>query len=157
MNDKKKDSESVSSYDAPASPYDQPTEQFSSNSTSVPRTDDELTYGNGSSTSAPTETMPTYDNNSGHAAPVAATPVAVHPNDVETVPEKRGTTGLGLLVLRLAVGGIILVHGLQKLIGLFNGPGLDGFEGLLISSGYDQTSLLALLGAIEKEGHNGNS
>lgn len=40
---------------------------------------------------------------------------------------KRGTTDLGLLVLRVAVGVILAAHGAQKLFGIWGGPGIDGF------------------------------
>lgn len=44
---------------------------------------------------------------------------------------RRGTTDLGLLVLRVAVGAILVAHGLQKLFGLWGGPGIDGFAAYL--------------------------
>jgi putative oxidoreductase len=37
----------------------------------------------------------------------------------------------GLLVLRLVLGLIMAAHGAQKLFGLFGGPGLTGFAGVL--------------------------
>ncbi len=40
---------------------------------------------------------------------------------------------LGLLILRLAVGGIMFVHGSQKLLGWFDGPGIAGFVGWMAS------------------------
>lgn len=40
---------------------------------------------------------------------------------------------LGRLVLRLAVGGLITGHGLQKLRGSFGGPGLEGTEEMMRS------------------------
>ncbi|BDD81840.1 hypothetical protein TPB0596_16030 [Tsukamurella pulmonis] len=40
---------------------------------------------------------------------------------------RRGTTDLGLLVLRVAVGAILVAHGIQKLFGIWGGPGIDGF------------------------------
>jgi putative oxidoreductase len=45
----------------------------------------------------------------------------------------------GILALRLAVGGYLAVHGAQKLLGAFNGPGLDqaaaGFEQMGLAPG----------------------
>lgn len=40
---------------------------------------------------------------------------------------------LGTLLLRLTVGGLMAGHGLQKLTGAFEGPGLDGVEGMMRS------------------------
>src|SRR5690348_12071485 len=42
---------------------------------------------------------------------------------------------LGLLVLRLTVGGLLAGHGSQKLFGWFSGPGLKGTAGWLESMG----------------------
>lgn len=38
---------------------------------------------------------------------------------------------LGILVLRVVVGGTIAAHGLQKLVGAWEGPGLDGTEKMM--------------------------
>jgi putative oxidoreductase len=38
---------------------------------------------------------------------------------------------LALLVLRLVVGLTFMAHGLQKLVGAFDGPGIKGFAGVL--------------------------
>jgi putative oxidoreductase len=38
--------------------------------------------------------------------------------------------GLGLFMLRLAVGGLLFGHGAQKLFGWWGGPGLAGFIGM---------------------------
>lgn len=40
---------------------------------------------------------------------------------------------VGSLILRLAVGGLFVGHGLQKLRGSFGGPGLDGTEQMMTS------------------------
>ena len=42
---------------------------------------------------------------------------------------------LGLLLLRLAIGGVVLAHGLQK-FGRLGGPGLDGISGYFASLGF---------------------
>lgn len=38
---------------------------------------------------------------------------------------------VALLILRIAVGGLLIGHGAQKLFGWFGGPGLTGFSGWL--------------------------
>lgn len=38
---------------------------------------------------------------------------------------------LGLLILRVVVGLTFSAHGLQKLVGAFDGPGIKGFSGVL--------------------------
>jgi putative oxidoreductase len=40
---------------------------------------------------------------------------------------------LGTLLLRLTVGGLFIGHGLQKLTGAFEGPGLEGATGMMAS------------------------
>lgn len=40
---------------------------------------------------------------------------------------------LGTLLLRLTVGGLFVGHGLQKLTGAFDGPGLEGVTGMMSS------------------------
>ncbi|MFC4602323.1 DoxX family protein [Rhodococcus kronopolitis] len=64
------------------------------------------------------------------------------------VSAPRGTLDLGLLVLRVAVGALALGHGLQKLFGWWGGPGLDGFETVLVDAGFDYARPLAILGAV---------
>ncbi|PTR31830.1 putative oxidoreductase [Rhodococcus sp. OK519] len=60
----------------------------------------------------------------------------------------RGTLDVGLLVLRLAVGGALLAHGLQKLTGWWNGPGLAGYRDDLVAAGFDHARALAVAGAV---------
>lgn len=43
----------------------------------------------------------------------------------------HGGLDFGLLVLRIVLGGTMLGHGLQKLFGLFGGPGIGGFADAL--------------------------
>ncbi len=59
---------------------------------------------------------------------------------------RRGTTDLGLFVLRLVVGVLLALRGLQKLFGFFGGPGIDGFASTLTEAGFDQARLLAIAG-----------
>lgn len=85
------------------------------------------------------------------ATPRAVTPPLVsEPADDEghVVPVSRGTTDLGLLLLRVGLGAVIGGHGLQKVFGLFNGPGLDGFRGLLEGSGYRYPQILSYVGSL---------
>src|SRR5436305_1727163 len=42
---------------------------------------------------------------------------------------------IGLLILRLVMGGLLMGHGSQKLFGWFSGPGLKGTAGFLESMG----------------------
>lgn len=64
----------------------------------------------------------------------------------------RGTLDLGLLLLRLALGVVLVGHGAQKLFAVFSGSGIDGFAELLTTAGYDQPELLAYVGAIAELG-----
>ncbi len=53
-------------------------------------------------------------------------------------------------LLRIALGTVFIVHGAQKLFGMFGGPGLDGFGGFLGSLGVPMASAIAILvGLIE--------
>lgn len=42
----------------------------------------------------------------------------------------------GILVLRLGIGIMFVAHGLQMAFGLFGGPGVKGFSGMLSSLGF---------------------
>jgi putative oxidoreductase len=62
--------------------------------------------------------------------------------------EWNGATDLGLLLLRFAVGGVFFAHGMQKVFGLWGGPGIGGFAGSLGSFGYQQPTTMAWAGGI---------
>ncbi|MEU4746118.1 DoxX family protein, partial [Actinosynnema sp. NPDC023658] len=73
---------------------------------------------------------------------------ATHYDTLDDDEERRPfgwTAGpdIGLLVLRLALGGAFVVHGLQKVFGLFGGPGIDGFAQYLQSAGFREARILA--------------
>ncbi|MCR3719418.1 putative oxidoreductase [Prauserella flava] len=74
----------------------------------------------------------------------------------ETTPEPdRWHAGLdiGLLVLRLGLAMVMGAHGLQKLFGLFDGPGIGGFADALSGMGYTgQTTLLSWITALAETG-----
>ncbi|WP_026918257.1 DoxX family protein [Gordonia shandongensis] len=79
------------------------------------------------------------------------------PAPVAPAHARRGTIDLGLLILRVVVGLTFTLHGLQKLTGWMNGPGLDGFADMLKNSadpglGFtpDATTALAIVGAVSE-------
>ncbi|WP_410615910.1 DoxX family protein [Amycolatopsis sp. lyj-109] len=66
---------------------------------------------------------------------------------------RQGGLGLGLLILRLALGATMGAHGLQHLFGLFGGPGIGGFARVLETYGYHkQTTLLSWITGITELG-----
>jgi putative oxidoreductase len=84
----------------------------------------------------------------GYGQPPAAAPVQVPPS--ADAPRGRGTVELGLLVLRLLLGGLLIVEGLRTALGTWGGPGLSGTESLLASWGFDYARILAVtLASIE--------
>lgn len=48
-----------------------------------------------------------------------------------------GRVDLGLLAVRLGVGGVLMAHGVRKLFGWFGGPGIEGTAGWLESIGFE--------------------
>ena len=56
--------------------------------------------------------------------------------------DRRGTQDLGLLVLRVAVGVLLIGHGLQKAFGWWGGPGFSGWEESLAGMGYQHADIL---------------
>lgn len=77
--------------------------------------------------------------------PFGDQPTTIAPAARDTIG-RRGTIDLGLSVLRLAVGVLLAMRGLQKLFGMFGGPGIDGFTQTLTDSGFDQARVLAIAG-----------
>ncbi|HEY0641421.1 MAG TPA: DoxX family protein [Pseudonocardiaceae bacterium] len=58
-------------------------------------------------------------------------------------PAWNSGADLGLLLMRVVLGGIFIAHGGQKVFGWFGGPGLDGFAEDLAGMGFTQTDVLA--------------
>ena len=59
---------------------------------------------------------------------------------------------VGLLILRVVLGGVFIGHGTQKLFGWFGGPGRQGFGSWLASMGYRPEKPLALLAGLAEAG-----
>lgn len=64
----------------------------------------------------------------------------------------NGGTDLGLFVLRVGLGAAFVVHGLQKVFGMFGGPGIDGFARFLESSGFREARILSWVTGITELG-----
>jgi putative oxidoreductase len=61
----------------------------------------------------------------------------------------RGTD-LGLLLLRFGVGGVVFAHGMQKVFGLWGGPGITGYTTTLQGYGFREATTLAwVTGTVE--------
>ena len=60
----------------------------------------------------------------------------------------NGATDFGLLILRFAIGGTFFAHGMQKVFGLWGGPGVGGFATSLQTYGYQQPTTLSWAGGI---------
>ena len=77
--------------------------------------------------------------------PFGDQPTTIAPTRTDQIG-RRGTLDLGLFALRLTVGVLLAMRGLQKLFGLFGGPGIDAFAQTLADSGFDQARALAITG-----------
>ncbi|MDF2823723.1 MAG: DoxX family protein [Mycobacterium sp.] len=76
-------------------------------------------------------------------------PTEIEPDDFDQAraANRRGTQDLGLMILRIAFGALLIVHGLQKVFGWWGGPGLGGFRESLESLGYQQAEILTYVAA----------
>lgn len=54
----------------------------------------------------------------------------------------------GMLVLRMGVGLIFAVHGLQKVFGWWNGPGFQGWQAVMVRMGYRPATYFAAVSAL---------
>jgi putative oxidoreductase len=66
--------------------------------------------------------------------------------------ETVGSADLGLLVLRLAVGGLLAGHGSQKLFGWFGGHGIQGMSKQLETMGFRPAKEWAVLAGLSEFG-----
>lgn len=57
-------------------------------------------------------------------------------------------TGAGLLILRIALGGILFAHGAQKLFGWFGGRGIAAHAGFMESLGLRPALLFAVVSGL---------
>ncbi|WP_460354012.1 DoxX family protein [Mycobacterium sp. ZZG] len=76
-----------------------------------------------------------------------AAPTEVGVVDADRRDDRRGTQDLGLLLLRVAVGVLLIGHGLQKVFGWWGGPGLDGFRDSLGDVGFRHADILTYVAA----------
>lgn len=84
----------------------------------------------------------------GDVAAPAAGPLAISPVDADErarAAGRRGTQDLGLLILRVALGVVLIAHGLQNAFGWWGGPGLLSFRDTLTEAGYQHADLLTYL------------
>ena len=81
--------------------------------------------------------------------PMAA-PAEIIPGDPEErakAAARRGTLDLGLLLLRVALGALLIAHGLQNAFGFWGGPGPAGLTDSLTAAGYHNAGLLSYVTA----------
>lgn len=58
----------------------------------------------------------------------------------------------GILLLRIAVGMTMAGHGVQKLLGWFDGPGVTGTKQMFRSLGFPAAAVMAILAALAETG-----
>ncbi|BDU07813.1 DoxX family protein [Nocardia cyriacigeorgica] len=146
------------------SPYDSPTGEFPAvgadrpkMTKQIPRTEEELGLdpdvdapGSGPAAAKDADAK-SADPDATYAyasiPPAAAPPAGAGTNRVRSRngDNRRGTLDLGLFLLRLVVGGTFLYHGMQKLAGWFDGPGIDGTRQMMEKGGWDHPSLSAAM------------
>jgi putative oxidoreductase len=93
-------------------------------------------------------------------APAQGTTVLSSPEDLDFGDEEstrwHGGLDFGLLIVRLALGGILGAHGLQKVFGTFNGPGAPEFARILADHGFlTHPTILSWAGGIAEVAGSG--
>lgn len=153
---------SASGAESGSSPFDEPTEQIpiedlqaqSGTDTlafdrdQVLSTESDLPESENATVRLPAYAAPSYEDLTTVRREPEAVVAEMDSHLAEQPRPKRGTLDLGLLVLRIAVGGVLIAHGLQKLFGWWNGPGIDGFRQVLTEAGYQHAHALAIAGPI---------
>ncbi|MDX3656401.1 DoxX family protein [Streptomyces sp. ID05-26A] len=103
-------------------------------------------------TRAGSDVLSPYDSTTKSFDTTAYTPLdtsTVDSRDEDPFEDERKKFGwtagpdIGLLGLRAVLGGIFVLHGLQKVFGLFGGPGINGFAQSLEKMGYRESVVLA--------------
>jgi putative oxidoreductase len=64
-------------------------------------------------------------------------------NIIRNICKTDANSGIGLI--RIVIGIVFMMHGSQKLFGLFGGGGLEGTAGYMASIGIEPSYLMALL------------
>jgi putative oxidoreductase len=60
----------------------------------------------------------------------------------------NGGTDIGLLLLRLGIGGVVFAHGAQKVFGVWGGQGIAAFASNLATFGYQQSTTLSWVAGV---------
>ncbi len=92
------------------------------------------------------EPLPYAQTGDGHSMGGYVQPADIgHGYEDPGTDDRRGTQDLGLMLLRWAVGALLIAHGLQKAFGWWGGPGLDGFQDSLDAQGFKYADMLTYI------------
>lgn len=134
-----------------------PSGGYQSSPGDVPASSETVVLPAGGGTASSGASPGSADADLGYSAgPGFAGPAAGSPDFGQTTDEPRHRASLGwnsgadigLLVLRLVLGGTFIAHGSQKAFSAFDGPGFDGFAGTLADAGYRYSDVLSMVTGI---------